>query len=439
MFAQDVSDIDTLAAELQRDGVVIESAVGSGEPTESHDRIAALIREVPFPVYVALVEPPSGMVKRGGRQASESVAALLHRRIGGEGMYVVAVRDGSLVVTSFGLEADSTLLSLVRSANEDAVEAQAKKITRRDYVLLPAVVEAESAVLEAEAAIAKARATAPDRDWDATISTDEATALAERAVALETSARWTPDAASSPRGQVREASKGLTVTVAVSLGVAVALFLGQTIFGWPRRTRAEAEAAAEKRRRTHGAAATPPRPDDLVADFVAERDRARSALDAFVARLERSASLSVRDPEGLEQALLARDVAEHVLADAERDGDVLAAVGASALVRTGDRALARGLDGRAARFRPCFFDPRHGHTTLSHAWEFGEGGVQVPCCGKCRKALTAGKAPQSLHRASRRGAPRPYWQDSDVWASTGFGALDGEFVHTVAQARRRKA
>lgn len=439
MFAQDVSDIDKLAAELQRDGVVIESALGSGEPTESHDRIAALVREVPFPVYVALVDSPSGMVAQGGRKASESVAALLHRRIGGEGMYVVAVRDGSLVVTSFGLDADETLLSLVRSANEDEVEARAKKITREQYVLLPAVVEAETAVLEAEAAVAKARRTGPDQDWEATISDDEATELAERAVALEASARWSPDSGLARRGQVREASKGLSVAVGITLGVSIALLLGQTIFGWPRRTRAEAEAAAEKRRRTHGKAATPPRPDTLVADFAVERDDARSRLDAFVARIERSASTPVVDSVGLEQALLARDVAELVLADAERDSNALAALGASALVRTGDRALARGLDGRTARFRPCFFDPRHGHTNFTHAWEFGEGGVEVPCCGKCRKALAAGKAPRSLHRPSRRGAPRPYWHDDDVWASTGFGALDEDFVRTVAQARRGKS
>ena len=55
------TDLDALAEALRGDGVVVDRVMGSGEAQDAHDRIARLVRETPFPVYVALVQQPDGL------------------------------------------------------------------------------------------------------------------------------------------------------------------------------------------------------------------------------------------------------------------------------------------------------------------------------------------------------------------------------------------
>src|SRR5690606_15299781 len=132
------------------------------------------------PVYVALVRKPES-VSGDGHQSSESLAALLHRRIGGKGMYVVGTTKGLPVIVSYGLGADPALLSLSASSNEDLIEDEAERSS--DYgSLLPGVVEAEAHVLEAEALVEEARVHDEAGYYPSTMDEAEVRALAERSV-----------------------------------------------------------------------------------------------------------------------------------------------------------------------------------------------------------------------------------------------------------------
>ena len=115
------TDIDALAEALREDGVVIDRVMGSGEAQEAEDRISALVREVPFPVYVALVDTPEGLPD-DGPAASDALAGLLNRRLG-DGLYVIQLPLGGQQVWSYGLGADPSRLSLADYANRDVLEA----------------------------------------------------------------------------------------------------------------------------------------------------------------------------------------------------------------------------------------------------------------------------------------------------------------------------
>lgn len=77
--------IDQLAERLRSDPVVIDVAMGSGRAREYDDRLSALVRDLPFEAYVALVEHPDGL----SDDRSRDLPGLLHRRLAEPGLYVV--------------------------------------------------------------------------------------------------------------------------------------------------------------------------------------------------------------------------------------------------------------------------------------------------------------------------------------------------------------
>ena len=413
------TDIDALAEALREDGVVIDRVMGSGEAEATHDRIAALVRETPFPVYVALVDTPAGLPDDGSA-ASDALVGLLNRRLG-DGLYVIKLPTGGQQVWSYGLGADPSRLSLADYANRDVLEASIAELAgpsgTEDYVYPPPVVVAEASALTAEGIVEVGRQE-PSGDYPATLDEADADRLAERAVELDASASW------RPRGDdyvpVRTASAGLSALVGGLVGLSVALLLGQTLAGWPRRRRA-AEPEPPK-----SPAVVPTPPPDLHA----ERRIARAQADALAKALSGTDWDSVRDRDTAGRALTARDAVEQLL----DSGDVADLIGAQVVARAGSRDLSRGRRGKGEALRTCFFDPRHPEATSTARWHLGDGGVEVPCCGACGTAVVHDGTPAYLRLPARRGT-EPYWERDDVWARTGFGAVSDFLARDVLADR----
>lgn len=410
MLGLEALDIDALADALREDGVVIDRVMGSGEAQESHDRISELIKEVPFPVYVALVQQPRDL-RSSGTDANEVLATLLRRRIGGEGLFLVHSTAGTARVEAYGLGASSTRVSLANYDNVDALRTAAQNIST-DHLWIPAVVHAEATVRTAEAMVALASEDVRATDFRPTLEGDELDLLADRAVEMSQTARWRPGIANY---RVEQASATLSGLLAGMGGLAAALVLGQTLRGWPRL---RPGTAPQKR--------TP----NLVLPAVAEEARlAREELTAFVERVAQSA------PNGSAADVMARVLAAREAAERHVDAkDPAAIVGVRTLVRTGERDLTRALTGAGKSYAPCFFDPRHPESSGRVGWRLGEGQIRVPCCRACARDIEAGRTPQILAvRHLRRLVP--YYTRDDVWARTGFGTLTDTFASDVLKER----
>lgn len=410
MLGFEALDIDALADALREDGVVIDRVMGSGEAEENHDRIAKLIKEVPFPVYVALVQAPPDL-KSSGSDANEVLASLLHRRIGGKGIFLVNSTAGGARLETYGLGVNGARISLANYANKDALRAEAQKRSD-DHLWVPAAVEAEATVRTAEAMVAQATQERPSGKYPTTLNDEDLDLLADRAVELSQTARWRPGIATY---RVRHASTGLSGVMAALGGLAAALLLGQTLRGWPRLRpgRAPSKLASS-----------------LAVPDVAEETRlAREELTAFAERVAQS-SPDASAADVMARVLAAREAAErHV--DAK---DPAAIVGVRTLVRIGERDLSRAQRGTGKSFAPCFFDPRHPEANGQVGWRLGEGQVRVPSCRACAEDVEAGRTPQTL--AVRRLRRRvPYYTRDDVWARTGLGALTDTFASDVLKER----
>jgi hypothetical protein len=412
------TDVDALADALRQDGVVIDRVMGSGEAQEAHDRIAKLVRETPFPLYVALVANPSG-ISGNDFSAPDSLATLLSRRLG-DGMYVIHLPGNGERVYTFGQGAEGALVSLTASSNRDKLDAAMAEIGgfeegTEDYVYTPAISEAEAVALSAEDLLEVGRTEAED-GYPATLSDADADRLAEQALAIQERARWspwTPDLV-----DVHPVSAGESVMRGGLAALLVALLLGQSLRGWPRyRKGLPAKALAKP-------TATPP------PDPAAERARATELLDILVTKLEETHWDTVRDHDVAGRALTARDAAEPLLGSE----DVADLVGAQVLARTGARDLARGRSGNGGPLVTCFFDPRHPEGKATVSWRLGDGEVDVPCCTTCARTVAKGGVPEHLRLRSRRSTV-PYWERDDVWARTGFGAVADDLARDVLAAR----
>ena len=413
------TDLDVLADALREDGVVVDRVIGSGDAQGAHDRIAALVREVPFPVYVALVEHPEGLPTDSSVDSTEVLAGLLHRRLG-DGLYVVESVEGIQQVVAFGLDASPARLSLGAGSNRDALdeamqEAGGYAIRTEDYLYPPAVAEAEVQVLAAEELVEMAREPASG-DYPVTVEPGALDELAERAVATARTAEWRPGG--RDHVEVRNAESGTSVLTGGLVGLVVALLLGQTLRGWPRNRRRSAEPRAAEPRGT-----APP-------DLETERARARELLDTLVAELADTDWTTVRDRDVAGRALTARDALSQLV----DSGDVADLVGAQVIARIGVHDLARGRLGAGDPVSTCFFDPRHPDASGTVSWPLGDGDVEVPCCATCRKRTGKGRAPEHLRLPVRRGAAA-YWERDDVWARTGFGAITDFLARDVLAAR----
>lgn len=412
------TDIDALAEALREDGVVVDRVMGSGEAEQANDRIAALIREVPFPVYVALVEHPDGLPD-DSLGASEALATLLNRRLG-DGLYVIGTTDSPQRVWAYGLGADPGRLGLGASSNDDMLDETMQdlggySIGTEDYVYPPGVVEAEAQVVAAEDLLDMARGPA-DGDYPATLSEADADRLARRALQLQASADWRPG--SDGFVSIRTASSGFSAIVGLLSALVVGLLLGQTLRGWPRRRKPQPVDTE-----VMPSAAPPP-------DLETERDRARELADTLTRSLERLDWAKVRDRDVAGRALTARDAVEPLL---ESD-DVADLIGAQVIARAGSHDLARGRRGTGGPLVTCFFDPRHAEGTSTVRWRLGDGEVDVPCCVACVTAVGHDGTPAFLRLGARRGT-QAYWERDDVWARTGFGAVTDDLARDVLADR----
>jgi hypothetical protein len=419
------TDLDALAEALREDGVVIDRVMGSGEAQEGHDRIAAIVREVPFPVYVALVQQPDGLPGGSSLDANDALAGLLNRRLG-DGLYVLDTTEGIHQVYSFGLGADPTRLSLGASSNSDKLdetmqEVGGYRIRTEGYIYPPAIAKAEAQVLAAEDLLDMAREPV-GTEYRATVSDADAEQVAERALRIQAVADWRPG--SERYVSVRTASTGFSALFGVLSGLAIALLLGQTLRGWPRYGKpGTSERKARRSRKVAPAAAPPP-------DLDVERARARELVATLSKNLGRVDWAAVRDRDVADRALAARDAAEPLL---ESD-DVADVVGAQVLARAGSNDLSRGRRGSGEVLQTCFFDPRHPEGGSRASWRLGDGEVEVPCCPACEADLATGRTPDLLRLPTRRGV-RPYWERDDVWARTGFGATSDFLARDVLAGR----
>jgi hypothetical protein len=417
------SDIDALAEALREDGVVVDRVMGSGAAQEAHDRIATLVRETPFPVYVALVEHPEGVPSGDRVDAAEAMAGLLNRRLG-DGLYVLQTTESIQQEFSFGLGADPARLSLGAGSNADALdeamqEAGRYRIGTEDYLYPPAVAEAEAQVRAAEDLVEMARESTGG-DYPVTLDESDTEELARYAVRVAATAEWRPS--SEQYVSVRAASRGFSVLVGGLAALAVALLVGQSLRGWPR--------SGAARRPDPRDEAKPVTPAASVPDLEDERRRATRLADALGRALERADWDSLRDRDLAARALSSRDAVEPLLAS-DDVGDV---IGARVLAQSGTHDLGRGRRGSRDPFVTCFFDPRHPDAATTASWRLGDGMVDVPCCAACGTAVDEGGTPQYLRLPHGRRTV-PYWERDDVWARTGFGAITDDLARDVLAER----
>lgn len=82
----------------------------------------------------------------------------------------------------------------------------------------------------------------------------------------------------------------------------------------------------------------------------------------------------------------------------------------------------------------CFFHPEH----LAEA-SVGKGKVRVPCCLRCARAVRKGERPPALVVADADGELAPYFDTHDVWTTTGYGSLPGNWAKRALLTSLRAA
>jgi hypothetical protein len=238
--------------------------------------------------------------------------------------------------------------------------------------------------------------------------------LAEVDVALRYLATGeVPDHSEDAARAGRDRLPWITMGIATALGFLVPV--GLVLAGPRARTRRRA--LRDARRAARQAVPTGPLLDEP------ERAAARGdALDA-VAGLARAIA---EDPAPADRALRAYEAASHVLG--RREPSAADLVGAATLARAGRAWL------RDPAWRPCFFDPRHGHGDRATRWRRAGQEITIPTCAACAEALRHRAEPQVLGDDGR-----PYYERDTVWARTGFGALDDEVAEIVLAGPRTRS
>lgn len=397
--------IDQLAERLRSDPVVIDVAMGSGRAREYDDRLSALVRDLPFEAYVALVEHPDGL----SDDRSRDLPGLLHRRLDEPGLYVVQTTEGPWHIQTFGVDQPG-LSDDVREAL-DEVDRRVSAAHDVNSAVLDGVIASEVALRTALAAAADpGRTTSPH-----VLPEGDLADLTQRADELYRAQHWRrtfePDH-ELHEAQLRRDRTWLvgTVTAGAVFGLVLLLLRNLT----PRRGR-------------------------MRVDLSRLRAHARSRLEALATALSETEWEALADRDAADRAGLARAAAEPLL-----DSDALVdLVGAQLLAESGLRDLEIARTGVGESFRPCFLDPRHGEATDVMRWRLGQGSTQVPVCDRCRSADRAGtpRKPMSreLHGDYRRLDPDPWFEVDDVWTRTGFGGLTDEFAADVLSDRSRSS
>lgn len=415
-----VSDVppspDTVAdlvAALRQDHVIVTGTMGSGAARSSYDRISALVSQLPFTAYVALVSPPADAPV--GINAARDLSRAVARRIGEPGLYVVAAGSSVPEALATVPQLDDTLYSLTLTTNTEAIGAAAG-IDRSN--LEPGV--------WAEAAVGTALRPIPETDdgtYPGNLPDDVVADLAARDETLALPER--PDLV-EPAEPAEPWSRGGRIALFVALLAGIGLTVRQSIVGWPGWRGGPAGPG----RRPALAAGAPPERAPEPAEI---REQASVELDRLIGLLDELASRRQPDRSGLsDAATLARDAAGQLL-DETTPAEL---VGALTLARTGQRDARRVLGQASDPYRCCYLNPLHGAGTEEAAWRLGEAQVSIPVCPACQRRLRAGEQPDAfLLRRGRRNLP--YYEGTDLWARTGYGCLVDDYAAQVLTERGR--
>ncbi len=405
------STVDQVAAALKQDPVIVEQVMGNGDAAGAHDRLRDVIDGSDAPIYVVIGSTPRGL---GESDPANDLAVRLRSRLGA-GIFIIALTHGPPRHAAWGVPEATQYSNAVYDAYKKMLPLAYPDVDWETY-------DSEnrprglSDVAYAQIAATVAAGGAP---WGI-----DDTALEEIATAS-----WAPLPEELPRSY-DAATPGGRWVVGTVVGLSV-LLVGLRLVLW-----ATASRKARQRSTAEATALTPTRLD--LADLVARAERTTTKLADELAGASSSPYADA--------AVGYRTAAEAVLRDLEdlslpedkaRYGTQLRdAVGALVLANAGRHELGRaGKGGGTERYVPCFFDPLHGrafHTVSAP----GRAAVDVPACRRCSETVSSGGTPRALiFPPVRRRQLRPYYEESTVWARTGYGALDDELWRAVVADR----
>lgn len=412
MIAVDQPDIDRVVEELRLDHVVVDPLRGGPEPTETHRRLVAQVAKVKkatgIDVYVALVDDVGGT---DSIEAPNAYAARLRKELGGApGVYVVSGGGTIQQENAWGTPFPGVTLSLITSSAAYEVNARWRDRMGEETGGAGPWVDAEIAVRSVPGALDEdVLSTPPDSEgrYPYALSEADLSDLTSWAVETGRKADWGPDyGADSDRDKayVRNWLWAVPTFFVLLFG------LVPLLRRWPAKQSVRGS----------------------VPELADVRLATQRELDALSRELTALAAASARaDEDRWAKALSAQDVAR-TLAESDQVGEVL---GAWTLARTGLRDARMARSGREVGYRGCFFDPRHGEAAGERAWQLGQGHVELPACADCLAAGARGQIPEALLVPGRRGA-RPYFEGSDIWATTGYGSLSQTYAADVLRSRR---
>lgn len=389
----DADTVESIAAALRDDPVLVHELLGNGRTDEVHDALSGLVEDLAdqgVPAYVALVQTPDADLPSSADDAGDTLLRLIHQELGEPGLYVVATQDTLTAVATYDVPLDATSISLGRY---DAVQAARDDLPEGEFV--PAA--GEAAVLLSVAA-----------DDDLSLTPGEVDDLMD-------SGPWVAAYGDEPMSYELDDARGEPETPLV---FAVAFALVALVVGW-RLLRARTawaggatSAPRTRRARPDGPLPRPRTPPQPRIDTT--RKQARKVLAALRREVDGSLQPVTDEVHGSLEA--AED-----LVDSESRIEVVAAL---VLAEQGAARL-RG-DELPVR---CYFDPRHGPPERRVV----VSDVSLPACGACAEAVAADVPPASL---TTDDGKRPYWRADSIWAATGLGSLDPDLWRLVAERQR---
>jgi len=169
----------------------------------------------------------------------------------------------------------------------------------------------------------------------------------------------------------------------------------------------------------------------------AQTDSWRHRAQDETARLgDRINSLQITDGSDRQAWTAALDHYEAATRVLDRTTSAAHSIGALVLARRGEDALTHAVDGRP--WEPtavCFFHPLHGTATTTVRWQTPAGARDVPACADCRRLARRNKEPDFLDLPVGDGVVHyvDADEDSEPWASTGYGSLDPDLLARVRE------
>jgi hypothetical protein len=322
----------------------------------------------------------------------DELAVLLHRRMGEDGLYVVAVEHSVSGFAAGISDVDPVAAGMVayRATRDLEVELSPAGLAVAQLRLSPVVDDIVSRD-SASAAIEVVLELMTQPVMTAASGVEFSSFTAQRELTTPT---WQPS-------NTDHSYLGIGVIVAVATAA-----VANVVFARVAARRAELNWAT---------------------DITPVRERLRAAL----ATIDQWDPLT-SGPDGGPVPTVAWTAADaaRALRDATDPADIMgAAILAEHAVRT-----ARQLDPAPAP-KPCFLNPLHGrHKTTAELP--GDGTTaHVPVCQRCAGALAAGRRPDTF-RVRNRWRVVAYYRRLDVWSVSGYGALRDDVAELVLAGAR---